>query len=86
MLVAGFLLFFVSCIAYARFDFSISKSSASYQARIQREEVYLRIRFYEFLMLLPAGEKLMFTLLYPCTGNGYNPEVTECTQFQASKH
>ena len=57
MLVAGFLLFFVSCIAYARFDFSISKSSASYQARIQREEVNPRIR----LMLLAACEKLMLT-------------------------
>jgi oligosaccharyltransferase complex subunit alpha (ribophorin I) len=45
MLVAGFFLFFVSCIAYARFDFSISKSSASYQARIQREEVNFRICF-----------------------------------------
>lgn len=39
MLVAGFFLFFVACIAYARLDFPISKSSASYQARIQREEV-----------------------------------------------
>eukprot|EP00250_Pteridium_aquilinum_P001424 c11620_g1_i1 orf=429-2282(-) len=39
MLVTGFFLFFVACIVYARMDFSISKSSASYQARIQREEL-----------------------------------------------
>lgn len=39
MLVTGFFLFFVACIAYARLDFPISKSSASYQARIQREEL-----------------------------------------------
>ncbi|KAI5068974.1 hypothetical protein GOP47_0015275 [Adiantum capillus-veneris] len=39
MLVTGFFLFFIACVAYARLDFSISKSSASYQARIQREEL-----------------------------------------------
>ncbi|KAH7290767.1 hypothetical protein KP509_30G062800 [Ceratopteris richardii] len=39
MLVIGFLLFFIACIAYARFDFSISKTSAAYQARVQREEL-----------------------------------------------
>ncbi|CAM6112002.1 unnamed protein product [Calypogeia fissa] len=39
LLVAGFFAFFAASIAYIHFDFSISKSSASYQARAQREEV-----------------------------------------------
>lgn len=39
MLVAGFFAFFAASIAYIHLDFSISKSSASYQARVQREEV-----------------------------------------------
>ncbi|KAI5085002.1 hypothetical protein GOP47_0001171 [Adiantum capillus-veneris] len=39
MLVIGFFLFFIACVAYAQLDFSISKSSASYQARIQCEEL-----------------------------------------------
>ncbi|KAJ7570060.1 hypothetical protein O6H91_01G105700 [Diphasiastrum complanatum] len=39
MLVFGIFCFFIACIAYMHFDFSISKSSASYQARLQREEV-----------------------------------------------
>ncbi|BBN19307.1 dolichyl-diphosphooligosaccharide---protein glycosyltransferase subunit 1 (ribophorin I) [Marchantia polymorpha subsp. ruderalis] len=39
LLVVGFFAFFGACIAYTHFDFSISKSSSSYQARQQREEV-----------------------------------------------
>ncbi|KAI5061002.1 hypothetical protein GOP47_0023507 [Adiantum capillus-veneris] len=39
MLVTGFFLFSIAYVAYARLEFSISKSSASYQARIQRAEL-----------------------------------------------
>ena len=39
MLVLGFLAFFAACIAYTHFDFTISKSTASYLAQVQREEV-----------------------------------------------
>jgi hypothetical protein len=39
LLVTGFFAFFVLCIAYVHFDFPISKSSASFQAQVQREEV-----------------------------------------------
>jgi hypothetical protein len=40
LLVTGFFAFFVLCIAYVHFDFPISKSSASFQAQVQREEVH----------------------------------------------
>lgn len=39
LLVAGFFAFFAASIAYIHLDLSISKSSASYQAKAQREEV-----------------------------------------------
>ncbi|KAL3699451.1 hypothetical protein R1sor_017473 [Riccia sorocarpa] len=39
LLVVGFFAFFAACIAYTHFDFSISKTSSSYQARQLREEV-----------------------------------------------
>jgi len=39
LLVTGFFAFFVLCIAYVHFDFPISKSSASFQAQVQREEL-----------------------------------------------
>ncbi|KAE8716398.1 Dolichyl-diphosphooligosaccharide--protein glycosyltransferase subunit 1A [Hibiscus syriacus] len=39
MLISGFFLFFVACIVYMRADISISKSSASYLAKQQWEEV-----------------------------------------------
>ncbi|KAH1097260.1 hypothetical protein J1N35_014181 [Gossypium stocksii] len=39
MLISGFLFFFVACIVYMHADISISKSSASYLAKQQWEEV-----------------------------------------------
>lgn len=39
MLISGFFFLFVACIAYVHADFSISKSSASYLAKLQWEEV-----------------------------------------------
>lgn len=65
MLVAGFFLFFIACIAYARLDFSISKSSASYQGRIQREEILDAVQKLQNLMQLRrvnVSEKLEASL------------------------
>eukprot|EP00245_Coleochaete_scutata_P001832 TRINITY_DN12284_c0_g1_i1.p1 TRINITY_DN12284_c0_g1~~TRINITY_DN12284_c0_g1_i1.p1 ORF type:complete len:617 (+),score=139.67 TRINITY_DN12284_c0_g1_i1:64-1914(+) len=39
LLVGAFLGFFIAYIAYVRADFTISKTSATYQSRIQQEEV-----------------------------------------------
>ncbi|KAI6688505.1 hypothetical protein NL676_025333 [Syzygium grande] len=39
MLISGFFLLFVACIVYVHADLSISKSSASYLAKLQWEEV-----------------------------------------------
>lgn len=39
MLILVFFAFFAVCIAYTHFDFTLSKSSAAYQAQLQREEV-----------------------------------------------
>ena len=39
MLISGFLFLFVACIVYTHADISISKSSASYLAKLQWDEV-----------------------------------------------
>lgn len=39
MLISGFFFFFVVCIIYTHADMSISKSSASYLAKMQWDEV-----------------------------------------------
>lgn len=39
MLISGFFFLFVACIVYTHADVSISKSSASYLAKVQWEEV-----------------------------------------------
>ncbi|KAL2895238.1 Dolichyl-diphosphooligosaccharide--protein glycosyltransferase subunit 1A [Bienertia sinuspersici] len=44
MLISGFFFLFVACIAYSHADFSISKSSASYLAKLQWEEVLTTIQ------------------------------------------
>lgn len=41
MLIFGFFSLFVACIAYSHADFSISKSSTSYLAKLQWDEVSL---------------------------------------------
>jgi hypothetical protein len=48
MLITGFFLLFVACIVYMRTDISISKSSPSYLAKLQWDEVhnYLAYRTY----------------------------------------
>lgn len=45
MLIAGFFIFFVTCIIYVHADLSISKHSASYLAKLQWEEVRKKIIF-----------------------------------------
>ncbi|KAJ8467928.1 hypothetical protein OPV22_030480 [Ensete ventricosum] len=44
MLISGFFLLFVACIVYMHTDMSISKSSASYLAKIQLEEVQATVQ------------------------------------------
>ncbi|XP_061372782.1 dolichyl-diphosphooligosaccharide--protein glycosyltransferase subunit 1A [Gastrolobium bilobum] len=44
MLISGFFFLFVACIVYMRADLSISKSSASYLAKLQWEEVQATIQ------------------------------------------
>ncbi|KAL1190034.1 Dolichyl-diphosphooligosaccharide--protein glycosyltransferase subunit 1A [Cardamine amara subsp. amara] len=39
MLISGFFVLFITCIIYTRADFSISKSSATYLAKLQWDEV-----------------------------------------------
>lgn len=39
MLISGFFFLFVACIVYVHVDLSISKSSASYLAKLQWDEV-----------------------------------------------
>lgn len=39
MLISGFFFFFVACIVYMHADMSISKSSATYLAKMQWDEV-----------------------------------------------
>ncbi|KAI5660885.1 hypothetical protein M9H77_20208 [Catharanthus roseus] len=50
MLISGFFLFFLACIIYLRTDLTISKSSASYLAKLQWDEVQASIQ--QFLGLV----------------------------------
>ncbi|KAI3969602.1 hypothetical protein MKX01_020163 [Papaver californicum] len=50
MLIFGFLFLFVTCIAYMHADFSISKSSASYLAKLQLDEVQATIQQVQNIM------------------------------------
>ncbi|KAI3921942.1 hypothetical protein MKX01_005631 [Papaver californicum] len=50
MLICGFLFLFVTCIAYMHADFSISKSSASYLAKLQLDEVQAAIQQVQNIM------------------------------------
>ncbi|KAI4320905.1 hypothetical protein MLD38_034338 [Melastoma candidum] len=50
MLISGFVLFFVACIIYTHLDMSISKSSPSYLAKLQWEEVLSTIQQIEKLI------------------------------------
>uniref|UniRef100_A0A0D6R1Y4 Dolichyl-diphosphooligosaccharide--protein glycosyltransferase subunit 1 n=1 Tax=Araucaria cunninghamii TaxID=56994 RepID=A0A0D6R1Y4_ARACU len=64
MLVTGFFFFFLACILYSHFDFSISKSSVSYLAKLQREEVQDAIQRLQSVMnlRLAVSEKLEASL------------------------
>lgn len=50
MLIFGFFLFFVACVAYVHADFTISKSSASYIAKLQWDEVQTAVQ--QFLNIM----------------------------------
>ncbi|KAI3892286.1 hypothetical protein MKX03_030688 [Papaver bracteatum] len=50
MLICGFLFLFITCIAYMHADFSISKSSASYLAKLQLDEVQATIQQIQNIM------------------------------------
>lgn len=46
MLISGFFFIFIACIAYMHADMSISKSSASYIAKLQWDEVWIKLLVY----------------------------------------
>ncbi|KAL0315198.1 UNVERIFIED_CONTAM: Dolichyl-diphosphooligosaccharide--protein glycosyltransferase subunitA [Sesamum calycinum] len=50
MLIFGFFLFFVACIVYMHADFTISKSSPSYLAKLQWDEVQTAIQQFQNIM------------------------------------
>ncbi|KAL6572118.1 Dolichyl-diphosphooligosaccharide--protein glycosyltransferase subunit 1A [Orobanche minor] len=50
MLIFGFFLFFVACVLYTHADFTISKSSPSYLAKLQWDEVYSAIQQFQNIM------------------------------------
>jgi oligosaccharyltransferase complex subunit alpha (ribophorin I) len=50
MLITGFFLLFVACIVYMRTDMSISKSSPSYLAKLQWDEVHDYLNTYTHIM------------------------------------
>ncbi|KAH6821349.1 Ribophorin I [Perilla frutescens var. hirtella] len=64
MLIFGFFLFFVACVAYMHADFTISKSSASYIAKLQWDEVQTTIQQFQNLMnrVLNIHDKLEASL------------------------
>jgi oligosaccharyltransferase complex subunit alpha (ribophorin I) len=64
MLVTGFFCFFLACILYSHSDFSISKSSVSYLAKLQREEIQDAIQRLQNVMnlRLTVSEKLETSL------------------------
>jgi len=55
MLVLAFFAFFVSCIAYTHFDFTLSKTSSAYLAQIQREEVMDVLQRLQKLLTIRGG-------------------------------
>ncbi|KAL6493304.1 Dolichyl-diphosphooligosaccharide--protein glycosyltransferase subunit 1A [Orobanche gracilis] len=50
MLIFGFFVFFVACVLYTHADFTISKSSPSYLAKLQWDEVYSAIQQFQNIM------------------------------------
>ncbi|KAK4484002.1 hypothetical protein RD792_011215, partial [Penstemon davidsonii] len=50
MLIFGFFLFFVACVIYTHADLTISKSSASYLAKLQWDEVQSTIQQFQSIM------------------------------------
>ncbi|GFQ06796.1 dolichyl-diphosphooligosaccharide--protein glycosyltransferase subunit 1a [Phtheirospermum japonicum] len=64
MLIFGFFLFFVACIVYTHADFTISKSSPSYLAKLQWDEVQSTIQQFISIMnrCLTVHDKLEASL------------------------
>ncbi|KAL0361882.1 UNVERIFIED_CONTAM: Dolichyl-diphosphooligosaccharide--protein glycosyltransferase subunitA [Sesamum radiatum] len=64
MLIFGFFLFFVACIVYMHADFTISKSSPSYLAKLQWDEVQTAIQQFQNIMnrCLAVHDKLEASL------------------------
>ncbi|KAL9238079.1 hypothetical protein vseg_012553 [Gypsophila vaccaria] len=64
MLISGFFFLFVACIAYTHADLSISKSSASYLAKLQWDEVLTTLQQLENIInqCLALHEKLESSL------------------------
>ncbi|KAK7351824.1 hypothetical protein VNO77_11546 [Canavalia gladiata] len=64
MLISGFFFLFVACIVYTHVDLSISKSSASYLAKLQWEEVQATIQQVHSIIsrCLSAHDKLEASL------------------------
>ncbi|KAG8377235.1 hypothetical protein BUALT_Bualt08G0007200 [Buddleja alternifolia] len=64
MLIFGFFLFFVACVVYTHADFTISKSSPSYLAKLQWDEVQTAIQQFQDIMnqCLTVHDKLEASL------------------------
>jgi oligosaccharyltransferase complex subunit alpha (ribophorin I) len=64
MLISGFFVLFITCIIYTRADFSISKSSASYLAKLQWDEVLATLQEIQSIIqkCLAAHDKLEASL------------------------
>ncbi|KAF2593386.1 hypothetical protein F2Q70_00044509, partial [Brassica cretica] len=64
MLTSGFFVLFITCIIYTRADFSISKSSAAYLAKLQWDEVLATLQEVQSIIqkCLAAHDKLEASL------------------------
>ncbi|KAG2254470.1 hypothetical protein Bca4012_058058 [Brassica carinata] len=64
MLITGFFVLFITCIVYTRADFSISKSSAAYLAKLQWDEVLATLQEVQNIIhkCLAAHDKLETSL------------------------
>ncbi|KAJ0255942.1 Dolichyl-diphosphooligosaccharide--protein glycosyltransferase subunit 1A [Hirschfeldia incana] len=64
MLITGFFVLFITCIIYTRADFSISKSSAAYLAKLQWDEVLATLQEVQNIIqkCLAAHDKLEASL------------------------
>ncbi|PIN14674.1 Oligosaccharyltransferase, alpha subunit (ribophorin I) [Handroanthus impetiginosus] len=64
MLIFGFFLFFFACVVYTHADFTISKSSPSYLAKLQWDEVQTAIQQFESIInrCLTVHDKLEASL------------------------